>query len=98
MDLGIAGRAAIVCASSRGLGRACAEALLREGVDVVISGRIRESLDKTTEELRAIAGGRGSARVRRDVRVPVQFACRLRVLPEFPSRRQFASGAGLREA
>ena len=39
MDLGIAGRRAIVCASSKGLGRGCAEALAREGVDVVINGR-----------------------------------------------------------
>ena len=36
MDLGIAGRKAIVCASSRGLGRACAQALAEEGVDVII--------------------------------------------------------------
>ena len=39
MDLGIAGRSALVCASSQGLGRACAQALLDEGVDVVINGR-----------------------------------------------------------
>jgi 3-oxoacyl-[acyl-carrier protein] reductase len=39
MDLGIVGRQALVCASSRGLGRACAEALAAEGVQVVINGR-----------------------------------------------------------
>jgi hypothetical protein len=39
LDLGIAGRKAIVCASSRGLGRACAEALAKEGVEVIINGR-----------------------------------------------------------
>ncbi|MFN3725927.1 MAG: SDR family oxidoreductase [Allosphingosinicella sp.] len=39
MDLGLAGKTAIVCASSRGLGRACAEALAREGCRVVINGR-----------------------------------------------------------
>ena len=39
MNLGIAGRKAIVCASSRGLGRACAEALAREGVGVTLNGR-----------------------------------------------------------
>lgn len=39
MDLGIAGRWAIVCGSSRGLGRACAESLAREGVNVVVNGR-----------------------------------------------------------
>jgi 3-oxoacyl-[acyl-carrier protein] reductase len=44
MDLGISGRRAVVCASSKGLGRACAEALLAEGVDVVINGRDPERL------------------------------------------------------
>ena len=44
MDLGIAGRRAIVCASSKGLGRACAEALAREGVAVTINGRNGETL------------------------------------------------------
>ncbi len=39
MDLGIAGRKAIVCASSQGLGLACATALAAEGVDVVINAR-----------------------------------------------------------
>ena len=38
MDLGLAGRKAIVCASSHGLGKACALALAREGVEVVING------------------------------------------------------------
>ncbi|MGH0037477.1 MAG: SDR family oxidoreductase [Myxococcota bacterium] len=45
MDLGIAGRRAIVCASSRGLGRACAESLAREGVHVTLNGRDAESLE-----------------------------------------------------
>src|SRR5579862_4970968 len=39
MDLGIAGRSAIVCASSQGLGLACATALAQEGVDIVLNGR-----------------------------------------------------------
>ena len=51
MDLGIAGRKAIVCASSRGLGRACAEALAAEGVDVVINGMNAERLQKTLAEM-----------------------------------------------
>ena len=41
MDLGIAGRRALVCAASKGLGRGCAEALAREGVDVTICARTR---------------------------------------------------------
>jgi 3-oxoacyl-[acyl-carrier protein] reductase len=52
MDLGIAGRRAIVCASSRGLGKACAMALANEGVDVVVNGRSRADLEATAEEIR----------------------------------------------
>jgi 3-oxoacyl-[acyl-carrier protein] reductase len=52
MDLGISGRRAVICASSKGLGRACAEALLAEGVRVVINGRDPERLARTAEELR----------------------------------------------
>ena len=46
MDLGIQGKNAIVCASSRGLGRACAIALAREGVNVTINGRNQEALEE----------------------------------------------------
>ena len=56
MDLGIRGRTAIVAASSRGLGRACAASLAREGVDVVINGRDRDQLERTATELRAASG------------------------------------------
>ena len=42
MDLGIAGRKAIVCASSNGLGRACAEKLAEAGCEVVVNGRSRD--------------------------------------------------------
>ena len=52
MDLGIAGRRAIVCASSRGLGRACAEALAQAGCHVVINGRTREAVDAAVDDLR----------------------------------------------
>jgi 3-oxoacyl-[acyl-carrier protein] reductase len=51
MDLGIADRVAIVTGSSRGIGRACAESLLEEGVTVVISGRDQNRLDQTVSEL-----------------------------------------------
>jgi 3-oxoacyl-[acyl-carrier protein] reductase len=53
MDLGIAGRRALVCASSRGLGRACAQALAAEGVHVTINGRDLDRLAATAHELRA---------------------------------------------
>lgn len=56
MDLGIAGRHAIVAASSRGLGRACAESLAAEGVHVTINGRDTDILEDTATELRAAHG------------------------------------------
>lgn len=56
MDLGISGRTALVCASSRGLGLACAEALAAEGVTVFINGRKAEQLESTVERLRADLG------------------------------------------
>jgi NAD(P)-dependent dehydrogenase (short-subunit alcohol dehydrogenase family) len=51
MDLGVAGRVAIVTGSSRGIGRACAESLLREGATVVITGRDEERLQSAHREL-----------------------------------------------
>jgi 3-oxoacyl-[acyl-carrier protein] reductase len=56
MDLGLKGRKAIVCASSKGLGRACALALAKEGVDLVINGRNADALNATAEEIRAATG------------------------------------------
>jgi 3-oxoacyl-[acyl-carrier protein] reductase len=58
MDLGIAGRRAIVCASSRGLGRACAQALAAAGCEVVINGRGEDSLNATAADLRAATGAK----------------------------------------
>ena len=45
MDTGLAGRTALVCAASKGLGRACALALAREGVAVTITARGAEALE-----------------------------------------------------
>lgn len=47
MDLGLEGRTALVCAASKGLGRACAEALAREGVRVTITARTAADLERT---------------------------------------------------
>ena len=58
MDLGIKDRHAIVCASSRGLGKACATALAREGCHVVINARGEEALLATAAEIEALGGGR----------------------------------------
>jgi len=52
MDLGIKGRSAIVCAASKGLGRACAWSLAREGVNLTICARGEEALNATAAELR----------------------------------------------
>lgn len=51
MDLNIAGRTAIVCASSRGLGRGCAKALAENGVNVIINGRNKAALDDAESEI-----------------------------------------------
>ena len=58
MDLGIAGRKAIVCASSRGLGDACAKALAEAGCEVVINGRSDEKLAAAAAELKKTTGGK----------------------------------------
>jgi 3-oxoacyl-[acyl-carrier protein] reductase len=56
MDLGIAGKTAIVCASSKGLGLACARALAEEGVDVVMTARTAATLDAAADEVRKATG------------------------------------------
>ena len=56
MDLGIAGRGAIVCASSKGLGRACAMELARAGARVVVNGRNAAQAEDTAADIRAATG------------------------------------------
>ncbi len=56
MDLGIAGKKALVCAASKGLGKGCAMSLAREGVDVVITARTAETLEATAAEIRDATG------------------------------------------
>ena len=56
MDLGISGRTAVVCASSHGLGRACALELARAGCRVVVNGRDALSLEQTAGEIRDATG------------------------------------------
>ena len=57
MDLGIDGRTAIICGSSRGLGKACARALANEGVNVWIAARTEATLNEAADEIRAAGGG-----------------------------------------
>lgn len=56
MDLGIQGRRALVCASSKGLGKGCAEALAGEGVDLILNARGAESLEATAANIRSTYG------------------------------------------
>ena len=56
MDLGITGKKAIVCAASKGLGKACAMSLAKNGVDLVINARTAGELEATATEIRAATG------------------------------------------
>jgi 3-oxoacyl-[acyl-carrier protein] reductase len=56
MDLGMRGKVAIVCASSRGIGRAAAEALAAEGVQVTLCSRNEAALQSTAEVIRQRSG------------------------------------------
>src|SRR6185503_10857944 len=56
MNLGIDGKTALVTASSKGLGRACAFALAAEGVNVLICARGRDALESTAREITSAGG------------------------------------------
>lgn len=56
MDMGIAGKRALVCASSKGLGRGCAEALAAEGVHLIMNARGSEALEEAAAAIRAAHG------------------------------------------
>ena len=56
MDLGIAGKQALVCGASKGLGRGCAEALAAEGVHVTLVARTADVLDAAAQEIRMKTG------------------------------------------
>src|SRR5437660_4788981 len=81
MDLGIAGRKAIVCASSRGLGRACAHSLAAAGCEVVVNGRDKARLEATAAEIRAATGAKVVA-VAADVATPDGQAALFAACPE----------------
>jgi len=81
MDLQIRGRRAIVCAASKGLGRACADALAREGVEVTINARSVDALEATADAIRAATGVRVTT-VAGDVGDPATRAALLAACPE----------------
>ena len=69
MDMGIRGKTALVCAASKGLGRACAMALAAEGANVIITARGREALEATADEIRKATGATVTA-VAGDITTP----------------------------
>ncbi|MFO1324033.1 MAG: SDR family oxidoreductase [Burkholderiales bacterium] len=81
MDLGIAGRRALVCAASKGLGRGCAEALAREGVDVTIVARTEAQVRHAAAEIGALAGRR-VAWLACDITTPEGRAAALAACPD----------------
>ncbi|MCX7660102.1 MAG: SDR family oxidoreductase [Caldimonas manganoxidans] len=81
MDLGIAGKWALVCASSKGLGKGCAAALVAEGVNVVMTARTAADLEAAAAQLRAL--GRGQVRtVCGDITTPEGRAAALAACPQ----------------
>ncbi len=80
MDLGLKGRQAIVCASSKGLGRACALALARAGCDVVVNGRDPDGTQAAAREIASMTGARVTA-VPADVGTPEGRAALLAACP-----------------
>jgi 3-oxoacyl-[acyl-carrier protein] reductase len=81
MNLGINGRKAIVCAASKGLGRACAFSLARNGVELVIIARTAETLEMTADEIRRESGVRVTA-IAADITTNEGRAAALSVCPE----------------
>ena len=80
MDMGIAGKSALVCAASKGLGKGCAQALAREGVDVTITARGAEVLEATAAEIRDQSGVKVTA-VAGDITTPEGRAAALAACP-----------------
>jgi len=81
MDLGIKGRSALVCAASKGLGKACAMSLAREGADITIVARGREALEATAAEITQATGARVTAVVA-DITSPEGRATALAACPK----------------
>ena len=81
MDMGIAGRTALVCAASKGLGRGCAEALAAEGVKLVIVARTAETLEASAADIRAKTGAEVRT-VACDITTPAGRAAALAACPQ----------------
>ncbi|MCL1960564.1 MAG: SDR family NAD(P)-dependent oxidoreductase, partial [Desulfovibrionaceae bacterium] len=77
MDLGIAGKWALVCGASKGLGLGCAEALAGEGVNVVMVARGQQALQAAAAGVRAQPGGARVTAVAADITTPAGRAAAL---------------------
>lgn len=82
MDLGIKGRRAIVCASSKGLGRACAISLAEAGVHVTLTARGAEALKKTADDIRKAYPGVTVTEIVGDITTPAGREAVLKACPE----------------
>lgn len=83
MNLGIAGRWALVCAASKGLGKACAQALVSEGVNVVITARGEQVLNETASQLRVLNPAVTVIAVAGDISTPAGRSAALAVHEHF---------------
>ena len=82
MDLGIKGRRALVCASSKGLGRGCAVALAAEGVNLTLTARGAEALARTAADIRKAYPGIEVTEVAGDITTPEGRAAALKACPD----------------
>ena len=82
MELGIAGRWALVCGASKGLGLGCAQALVREGVNVTIVARGRDALEAAATQLRALPGAGEVRTVAADITTPEGRQAALAACPQ----------------
>jgi len=94
MDMGIAGKWALVCAASKGLGKGCAAALVKEGVNVVITARGAEALLATAVELRALNAAVQVVAVVGDITTPEGRASALAAFPTFAQVDILINNAG----
>src|ERR1700757_3895570 len=81
LDLRIRGRKALVCAASKGLGRACAMSLGRAGVELAITARTRETLEATADEIHRATGAKVTP-VAGDITTETGRAAALAACPE----------------
>ncbi len=82
MDLGINGKWALVCAASKGLGKGCAVALAREGVNLTITARGNDALQATAAEIRVLAPGVEVRAIAGDITTPEGRAAALAACPQ----------------